>query len=97
MLLIVTTLFAGGCTYIPTYEPRGIENISLSSSNGDEDIYTITYTDGTTSTFTVTNGKNGADGTNGKDGEDGKDGASPVITIQDGYWYVDGINTNVLA
>ena len=38
---------------------RGIVSIKLTSSEGNVDTYTITYTDGTTSTFTVTNGKDG--------------------------------------
>ena len=41
---------------------RGIVNIQLTGtdpSNPLKDIYTITYTDGTTSTFTVTNGSGG--------------------------------------
>ena len=45
---------------------RGIVSIVRTSGNGaagSTDTYTITYTDGTTSTFTVYNGK---DGTNGK-------------------------------
>ena len=33
----------------------------------------------------------------GVDGEDGADGHSPVIEIIDGYWYVDGENTGILA
>ena len=39
----------------------------------------------------------GKDGTNGQDGKDGVDGVSPVITIQNGYWYIDGVNTNQKA
>lgn len=35
----------------------GITDISLTSSQGNEDLYTITLSDGTTYTFTVTNGK----------------------------------------
>lgn len=49
---------------------RGIQSISRTDGNGAPgaaDTYTIVYTDETTSTFTVTNGK---------DGEDGEDGAS---------------------
>ena len=40
---------------------RGISNISKTGTQGNTDIYTILYTDGTTSTFTVTNGSSGAD------------------------------------
>lgn len=38
---------------------RGIASIEKTSSSGLTDIYTITYTDGTKDTFTVTNGKDG--------------------------------------
>lgn len=37
----------------------GISGISKTKTEGNVDTYTITYTDGTTSTFTVTNGKDG--------------------------------------
>jgi len=43
----------------------GIESIAKTSSSGLVDTYTITMTDGNTTTFTVTNG---ADGTDGDDG-----------------------------
>lgn len=50
---------------------RGIVSITKTSSVGLVDVYTITYTDDTTSTFTVTNGKDG-DGTGtGGSGADG--------------------------
>ena len=72
----------------------GVESITLTSSKGLIDTYTITFTNGDTTTFTVTNGKDGIDGINGVKGEDGH---TPVITIQEGYWYIDGVKTNVLA
>ena len=46
----------------------GIASIEKSGTEGLVDTYTITLTDGSTATFTVTNGK---DGENGKDGKDG--------------------------
>ena len=49
----------------------GIKDISLVKSTGLVDTYLITYTDGSTSTFTVTNGADGKDGANGEDGKDG--------------------------
>jgi len=39
---------------------NGISNIRKTSTAGLVDTYTITYTDGTTTTFTVTNGRNGS-------------------------------------
>ena len=62
----------------------GIKGITLVKSTGLVDTYLITYTNGATSTFTVTNGedgKNGQDGQNGapgQDGEDGKDGKDGI-------------------
>lgn len=56
---------------------RGITSIAKTDTTGLVDTYTITYSDNTTSTFTVTNGaagQNGANGQDGKDGEDGEDG-----------------------
>ena len=41
---------------------KGIKNIEKTSTNGLVDTYTITFTDDSTTTFTVTNGKNGDDG-----------------------------------
>lgn len=41
---------------------RGIKSIAKTGVSGTTDTYTITYTDNTTSTFTVTNGRDGADG-----------------------------------
>ena len=73
---------------------NGISEIKLTSTEDLVDTYTITYTDGKTSTFTVTNG---AQGIQGIQGVPGADGHTPVITIQNGYWYIDGVNTNQSA
>jgi len=40
----------------------GISDIAKTSTNGLVDTYTITLTNGTKKTFTVTNGKNGSNG-----------------------------------
>ena len=56
-----------------------IVKIEKTSTNGLADTYTITYSDGNTFEFTITNGQNGEKGTDGKDGingQDGKDGVS---------------------
>ena len=71
----------------------GIKSITLTGSEGNVDIYTITYTDGTTSIFKVTNGK---DGSQGIQGEPGKDGVSPTITIgENGNWIINGEDTGI--
>ena len=57
---------------------NGIASIDLTSSVGNVDTYTITYDDGTTDTFEITNGVDGVDGT---DGVDGVDGFSPTATV----------------
>lgn len=51
-----------------------IANITKTGTAGLVDTYTVTLTDGTTYTFTVTNGQNGTDGQDGQDGADGEDG-----------------------
>lgn len=54
---------------------RGIQSIARTSGTGaagTTDTYTITYTDGTTSTLTVYNGR---------DGENGEDGAAATLEI----------------
>ena len=47
---------------------NGIVGITKTSTSGLVDTYTITYTDGATSTFEVTNGKDGRDGQRGAQG-----------------------------
>lgn len=45
--------------FIAGKDGRGIVSITLTGTSGLVDTYTITYTDNTTSTFTVTNGEDG--------------------------------------
>ena len=52
----------------------GISSIEKTSTEGLVDTYTITLTDGSTCTFTVTNGEKGADGEDGQDGKTPKKG-----------------------
>lgn len=62
------------CTGVNTWTNVGnlrgisISNISKTGTSGNVDTYTITFDDGSTSTFTVTNGIDGTDGTDGVDG-----------------------------
>ncbi len=75
-----------------------VVSITKTATSGNVDTYTITYSDGSTSTFTVTNGKDGVDGSQGIQGEKGEDGHTPVITIgSNGNWYVDGVDTGIAA
>lgn len=69
---------------------RGIKSIARTSGNGaagTQDTYTITYTDGTTSTFQVRNGANG---------KAGDDGITPHIG-SNGNWYIGSTDTGVRA
>lgn len=52
----------------------GISSVQKTGTVGLVDTYTITFTDGRKTTFTVTNGKNGTDGKDGQDGQDGEKG-----------------------
>ena len=49
-------------TSVPGLDGVGITSIEKTSTSGLVDTYTITYTDGETDTFNVTNGKDGEDG-----------------------------------
>ena len=72
---------------------RSIKSISLTSREGNIDIYTITYTDDTTSTFKVVNGK---DGIQGIKGEPGIDGVAPTIEMgSNGNWIINGSDTGI--
>ena len=73
-LLAVGCFVFSGCS---ESEARGVSSIEKTATNGLVDTYTVYYTDGTTSTFEVTNGQNGTDGANGQDGKNGEN-----ITIE---------------
>jgi hypothetical protein len=71
----------------------GISSIVKSHTQGLVDTYTINYTDGSNTNFTVTNGINGKDGEKGADGtsvtvssvsESSADGGSNVVTFSNG-------------
>lgn len=66
---------------------RSVQTIVRTDGDGSPgtlDTYTITYSDATTSTFTVRNGTNGADGQDGQDGQDGTDATPAVLVLDDG-------------
>lgn len=59
---------APGKDGLPGEDGVGISSIEKTSTNGLVDTYTITYDDGGTTTFHVTNGKDGKDGEGGSGG-----------------------------
>lgn len=63
---------------------RGISSVLKTSTNGLVDTYTINFTDNTTATFTVTNGKEGTSVTIEDVSESTADGGSNVVTFSDG-------------
>lgn len=65
---------SGGGSGTPGKDGNGIVSIKKTSSEGLKDTYTILYTNGTTTTYDVTNGADGSDGRDGIDGTNGKDG-----------------------
>ena len=82
----------------PGEDGVSVLSIVKTATEGLVDTYTITYSDGSHSTFTVTNGANGVDGAQGIQGEKGEDGHTPVITIgANGNWYVDDVDTGISA
>ena len=69
--------------YMKGEDGRGISSVVRTSGNGAAgtvDTYTITYTDNTTSTFTV---RNGANGSSGSGTGSGSDGYSPIVSVTD--------------
>lgn len=65
---------SGGGSGTPGKDGNGIVSIKKTSSEGLKDTYTILYTNGTTTTYDVTNGADGSDGRDGINGSNGKDG-----------------------
>lgn len=69
---------------------QGIESIEKTSTSGLVDTYTITYSNGSTATFEITNGAEGPagpagpagpQGATGETGQQGPTGATPVISV----------------
>ena len=79
VISILCSVLLCSCTIKVT--DNGIVSILKTSTDGLVDTYTITFNDGTKTTFQVTNGKDGQNGINGVDGKDGEDGLD--ITIED--------------
>lgn len=85
---------SGGAS-TPGKDGVGISKIEKTDTQGLVDTYTISYTNGTTTTFTVKNGQDGqdgADGINGLSGKDGQNGITPTIG-ENGNWYLGDEDT----
>ena len=67
---------AAGSKGSPGKDGNGIVSVVKTGTDGLVDTYTITYTNGTTETFTITNG------------EDGENGATPIFMCEDGKLFV---------
>ncbi|MDE6655548.1 MAG: hypothetical protein K2J85_00985 [Anaeroplasmataceae bacterium] len=70
-------------------EVRSISKIEKTSSEGKVDTYTIFYTDGTTTTFEVTNGSDGSNGINGQ--------PASIAVSEDGFWVINSVKTEFKA
>lgn len=64
---------------------NGIATVIKTSTVGLVDTYTITFTNASTTTFTVTNGANGTNGTNGTNGNDYTANLQKTITYPDDF------------
>ncbi len=96
LLLIATMCLLGACAEQGPQGETGTGIVSIEKIQSEEliDTYKILYSNGEHTTFTV---KNGQDGIQGIQGVKGDDGHTPIITIQNGYWHIDGISTEVKA
>ena len=84
-LLTVLAIFVGaGCSFIIPKSTVGVGIVSIekTSSEGLVDTYTIYYSNGTTSTFEITNGRDGERGEPGEKGEDGEDGLDTAVSVR---------------
>lgn len=105
VLLLSSLLIFPSCSNEPTIiqgekgdkgeDGKSVVSISLQKTEGNVDTYVITYSDGTTSIFQVTNG---VDGQQGIQGVPGKDGVSSTVTIgANGNWFINGVDFGISA
>ncbi len=66
IIVSIVTMMLSGCNIEIKENLNSIVSIIKTDTNGLVDTYTITFSDGTTSNFTVTNGSNGSNGSNGQ-------------------------------
>lgn len=107
--ILITVLVLTSCLLVACQDSIYVTNISKTGTAGLQDTYTITYSDGTTANFVVTNGAQGIQGEQGQQGIQGeqgiqgiqgvpgKDGKTPVVEIKNGNWWIDGADTGISA
>ena len=77
----------------PGKDGVSIVSVALTNSSENIDTYTITYSDGHTSTFEITNGQ---DGKPGENGQSGQNGLTPFIG-ENGNWWIGEQDTGIYA
>lgn len=77
----------------PGKDGVSIVSVALTNSSENIDTYTITYSDGHTSTFEITNGQ---DGKPGENGQHGQNGLTPFIG-ENGNWWIGEQDTGIHA
>lgn len=92
LALIAEQGIGGGSSGGTGKDGVGIQKIEKTDTQGLIDTYTVTLTDSSTYTFTVTNGKDGTDGTQGQAGTPGENGVTPTIG-ENGNWFIGDTDT----
>jgi serine protease Do len=86
VVMAISSIGLFGCVQTVDSENVYVVKIEKTSSDENKDVYTVTYSDGTTTTFEVENGEDGAKGAKGDAGKDGKDGEDGKdLTIDEIY------------
>lgn len=87
VLLLLTTFVLAACN---DSQGKVIVSIEKTDTQGLVDTYTIKFSDGTTTTFTVTNGKDGNNGENGKDAN-----VLDALKLENGKFYLGDLDLGV--
>lgn len=77
-MILVVVLVLASCLLVACQDSIYVTNISKTGTAGLQDTYTITYSDGTTANFVVTNGKDGETGATGAQGQQGIQGPQGI-------------------
>jgi len=77
-MILVVVLVLASCLLVACQDSIYVTDISKTGTVGLQDTYTITYSDGTTANFVVTNGAQGQQGIQGVQGEQGIQGPQGI-------------------